>query len=373
MASVGERPGRPFSGMVAGRPKSEAAPTPSRKRLRASSNSTMPFISCKARRTASARLRPRRDETRGHLNLNALSRRSCQMTPSRKRLRASSKSTMPTISRKKRRTVKEDTSVCMAETVNLVGDAAEDVELHFLRHPQKDIEAWAKKCSRCAFVLRRRRGHQQRIWLAEKPRFMSGPWGWGCAWCAAGRESPHVEELRTAARLHDKNRGCKQQAVSRASSFARYDIRGGISSKTASALILNHESSSFHKICQSAFSSPSAQLRQSYSNASSAPLAQLPPAPSDQSSPPAPSEHRLPSAPVQEQLARPANPVGSLKDDPFRGCVPQVEDWLRIWADCTECLSLRKTGRLAKKAMQGVAISRQRSRKMLAILAEVIP
>ena len=296
------------------------------------------------------------------------------MRPSRKRLRASSKSTMPTISRKKRRTVKEDTSVCMAETVNIVGDAAEDVELHFLRHPQKDIQAWSKKCSRCAFVLRRRRGLQQRSWIAEKPRFMSGPWGWGCALCAAGRKSPHVEELRTAARLHDKNSGGKKQAVSRASSFAAYGIRGGISTSRACALNYNHESTAFHKICQSAFSSPSAHLRQSYSNASSAPLAQLPPAPSDQSSPPAPSDHRLPPAPVQEQLARPANPVGSLNDnDPFRGCVPKVEDWLRIWADCTECLSLRKTGRLAKKAMQGFAISRHRSRKMLAILAEVIP
>ena len=145
MASVGERPGRPFSGMVAGRsridqgcavtgarlrPKSEAAPTPSRKRLRASSNSTMPFISCKERRTASARLRPRSESA---------------LTPSRKRLRASSKSTMPTISRKKRRTVKEDTSVCMAETVKLVGDAAEDVELHFLRHPQKDIQSMVEE------------------------------------------------------------------------------------------------------------------------------------------------------------------------------------------------------------------------------------
>ena len=81
--------------------------------------------------------------------------------------------------------------------------------------------------------------------------------------------------------------------------------------------------------------------------------------------PAAPSKEALHSCDGTLDLA-----IGSIQD-PFRGNLPQREEWVDVWADSTSVISFRKQE--AVKEKRAVAqIECRRKRLMVAVLAEVV-
>lgn len=230
----------------------------------------------------------------------------------------------------------------------IVGLAQENDATHADRHPLSQIDLWAKKCTRC-FFARWKRTHQTPPWLNSKPSFMKGAWGLGCIWCAASRHSTTVQSRRRAHMRLNKDAGHCKQAVSRASKWSAYTQRQLGSTSALHMAIHQHQATDLHRLSDNCFHSPAAHL-------------------DNIKDPRGPSLHRVDhsyfGAPVRQELmqprAHPTNAEGGRwrlsctertpestgysalgsTTDPFRGRVPQIQDWLDVWADSTSALSI---------------------------------
>ena len=82
-----------------------------------------------------------------------------------------------------------------------------------------------------------------------------------------------------------------------------------------------------------------------------------------------------PAASQQQLLGTQVPPVnvvtGSIQD-PFRGNVPQEEDFVDVWADSTSILSLRAQVSVQEKRGKSNVVERRRKRSIIGIEAEVV-
>lgn len=213
-------------------------------------------------------------------------------------------------------------------------------------HTDPDVQ----KCARCRFLSFRqkwisshgsfttatlsRRGHQTRTqWLVERPARLAGPWALGCSVCAhmlhrlsAGSESGNYNAVRTKIR-----RFCTK--------WSRFEVRG-IKSMQPSTF-LKHAQSDMHKR--------------------------------------AVRWHMEPDLPLK--LLVPTYEDAQL----FRGAVPQLPDWLRVWRAARSGVSfhalealqgteafLEAARRPAGTEWQPRAVARKAAARMVNIMAAVV-
>ena len=248
------------------------------------------------------------------------------------------------------------------------GDSREGEAQHLKRHPAQSIRKWAKTCPRCAFSLWRSNNPRVAPWLVAKPPWMGGAWGLGCGLCAAGVTSEGVKQRRRQLRVECKKEGFKKQAVSRFSSWARYGVGRILAPRVFASAIVMHEGVDLHRICKAVLSSPAAHIERCRANHTTSTGTQR--AVSLMC-----SAHDL----KFEASSVAAAPCGAFVDagkvgsvtDPFRGRVPQVEDWQSVWAEASSCVSVLKQTRVAKKKLETARRSRIARRKMIGVMAEV--
>ena len=150
--------------------------------------------------------------------------------------------------------------------------------------------------------------------------------------------SSHMEDNRRSGR-------CKQR-ISRFSVWSRYEVRSFRSSKGLTWLTKQHESSDMHRLCQKVFYT-SPHLEQSSDPRGAAYFTRSLATCQFES-------HGSDMQPVAHDPANgpPGNAVscsvGSVTD-PFRGRVPQCQDWLQAWAEYASCLSTEQGTTLSMK------------------------
>ena len=214
--------------------------------------------------------------------------------------------------------------------------------------------------------------------------FMHGAWGLGCLWCAASKDSPAVQRMRRAHSQQNKAAGRCKQAISRASIWSSYGINTICTPRDLHKQIEQHEATDLHHISQHCFSSsqchldyatmkdPRGQAMHRTAHSRDSELCAQPVArcgqPCDapgaacgaQAAATAPyqpkaepvvgciqevdighvasSEHPMcHSESVAMQKSEEVT-LGSVAD-PFRGRVPQVQQWIDCWADTTSSVS----------------------------------
>ena len=227
----------------------------------------------------------------------------------------------------------------------VAGDAREDDAAHKQRHRSKDLDNWAQTCSRCAFEKWSKR-YTPPPWLKTKPNWMSGAWGVGCGWCAAGKVSEAVASRRHALIAENKAVGVAKQAASRFSTWSRYDAKKCLNAQNFARSMLMHERTDLHRIAAAVFHSPEAHLHQITWNPLPQPSLPLTAGSVTEKS----TKHALQtsmSQAVSDAVARNFQ-VGSVLD-PFRGCVPQEQDWIDLRAHSSSCISMLKQARVAGK------------------------
>lgn len=259
---------------------------------------------------------------------------------------------------------------CDAELT--VGLAQETDAMHAERHPLCEIDRWATKCARC-FFIKWKRTNQTPPWLNPKPRFLVGAWGLGCIWCAASKHSTTVQARRVEHMRQNKAQGRCQQAVSRASTWGAYSQRALGSTKSIFMAIYQHQSTDLHRLSERCFHLPAAhfeglidprghlthrtahshdlpsvgQIRStSHSGDSCLPdRHEMMPSTVRDTLVASSSQRRQPSCPSSPSLPDEASaPAGCIavgsSTDPFRGRVPQIPEWVDIWASTTSSLSI---------------------------------
>ena len=202
---------------------------------------------------------------------------------------------------------------------------------------------------------------------------MNGAFGVGCSLCAAGLVSDEVMRRRHALSAEYKHKGFSKQSASRSSAWAHYRVGRLFHSRQFAAAISMHEGTDIHKICSAVFTSPEAHwywARSSYPAIAETASAVIK---KDSAASGAPCRDSAPCGRGAASGApRPAVALaaGSVMD-PFRGRVPQLSDWLDVWAEATSCISLRKQVRAAGKQMLYKGPGRKSRRKVLRILSAV--
>ena len=231
-------------------------------------------------------------------------------------------------------------------------------------------------CQRCCFVkLKKQRklcASKKPIpeWLATKPSFMRGAWGLGCIYCAAGRQSPSVQEIRRKHIDTNKFAGRCKQAISRHCSFCRCECRGFTNCTMLMKRVENHAFSDMHRLCSRVMDSGQCNLDYlpdprrandlSDARAIDVPLVahggkqkqnhvRQPPTIRGDSEAKFYFERNISATSLVNDVTQ--SKVGS-GDDPFRGKVPQCRDWRIVWADYTSMMSARKQISVAKKKLQ---------------------
>ena len=198
---------------------------------------------------------------------------------------------------------------------------------------------------------------------------MSGAWGVGCGWCAAGKVSEAVASRRHALIAENKAVGVAKQAASRFSTWSRYDAKKCLNAQNFARSMLMHERTDLHRIAAAFFHSPEAHLHQITWTPLPQPSLPLTAGSVTEKS----TKHALQtsmSQAVSDAVARHFQ-VGSVLD-PFPGCVPQEQVWIDLWAHSSSCISMLKQARVAgKKQNPGYTTSDSR-RKMITIMAEVV-
>ena len=252
-----------------------------------------------------------------------------------------------------------------------VGLARENDATHAERHPLGQIDRWAKICPRCCFI-RWKRTRPKPPWMNSKPAFMSGAWGLGCIWCAASRHSTAVQSRRRAHVRQNKETGHSSQAVSRASKWSAYAMRGLKSTRELYMAIVQHQTADLHRLSDNCFHSPAAHLehlkdpcgprmhlvthshdlhtiiepRSSSNNGEGgSPARQEMVQPAARGASEEGSQRRQPACPLKPVCTQPRTPkstgsaLGSATD-PFRGRVPQIQGWVDVWAESTSAMSI---------------------------------
>ena len=182
-----------------------------------------------------------------------------------------------------------------------------------------------------------------------------------------------------------KDGRCKQ-AISRAGKWSRYEQRNLLTCKEFHAQSRQHACSDLHRLSEALFfnaipgavcdkdprdgdSSRAARIADDNAASPSVPNA------SSSISGVEPGTNKGPQSSADLQMCPPvatlavASNTGSVCD-PFRGGVPQIRDWLDVWAESISAISQNKQHslRILKKTDLR---TRRNARKMLAVLAEV--
>ena len=244
-----------------------------------------------------------------------------------------------------------------ADCLAMVGGAQEPDCAHAARHPISKLDKWAKVCARCAHL---KWENSQRVpipvWLRAKPQHMQGAWGIGCTMCAAGRFSWQVHAMRRQHMTNNKDAGRCKQAISRASGWSKYEKRA-IESKESRVddAIAQHAASDMHRLCITLFNSAKGHLDYHTDprgnvgdrlvcnpclGAGLSPREDRETKGTSSSYKPQPVAHMDQGGALKlsETMFQGISKTGSV-DDPFRGRVPQCEDWLNVWAEFTSSVS----------------------------------
>ena len=243
------------------------------------------------------------------------------------------------------------------DCLGMVGASQEPDYAHAERHPPAQLDRWAKVCARCCY-LRWAKEKRLQAWLAPKPSFLPGAWGLGCTYCAAGRHSGRVQEMRSVHILDNKDAGRCKQAISRASGWSVYEKRCFHSAKQLAFNIDQHARGDMHRLCANVFNSSKGHFDYSADPrgvGSTRNLHHVAHVQDDRVSSNKWSEER-PVAMSDDGLVEPSacsegspllvareafiSKVGSVAD-PFRGKVPQCDDWLTVWAEYTSAISIQ--------------------------------
>ena len=233
-------------------------------------------------------------------------------------------------------------SVCQPQKRFAVCSAYESDEHHDRRHPPSERQTWAQRCERCAFALwcSGRRGVPQ--WAKGKPAYLGGFWGFGCSYCAAALCSKTYAAHRRAMMDANKRMSRCKQAIARSSKWAKFAIRYKLRAMDITNAVAMHAVSDSHRLAEKLFLSPHLPdpfrgHTQSENLFYSCPLS----VGSNCFEPAATSQRRSCA-----EVACDVNLATSLRqqvlgsvDDPFRGKVPQVRDWLNVWADSISVIS----------------------------------
>ena len=238
------------------------------------------------------------------------------------------------------------------DSLSLVGTAQETDCAHAARHPHAQLTKWAKVCSRCCYIrYKQRLGTKLPIWINSKPSWMPGAWGIGCTMCAAGKHSGHVKQLRSQHMRQNKLAGRCKQAISRTGVWSSYERRGFRTSKGLTFLVTQHESGDMHRLCSTVFNSARCHFDYDSDPRGAAEV--------KCGTTHSPQANRVtnstlsdmqPSWGGESRVTKTddfecAQPVASLRRtvgsvvDPFRGKVPQCQDWLDVWANYTSSMS----------------------------------
>ena len=212
-----------------------------------------------------------------------------------------------------------------------------DVE-HSRRHPPQHLRRWASTCARCAHQLWLSKRVRPPQWLQPKPKFMGGAWGIGCTYCAAGRLSEAVQQRRKCTMSWNRQNGVCKQAVPRASKWSQYGMKRMFTSRQFSWHIHQHAGTDGHRLAMGVFQGVASHLSQG---------ALLPNCDS-RITDPKPYAEIIANTSVTANLnAQPRVPEKSLVVsgmpalDLFRGRVPQIKDWLDVWADSSSAISFQ--------------------------------
>ena len=214
-----------------------------------------------------------------------------------------------------------------------------DVE-HSRRHPLQHLRRWARTCARCAHQLwlSKRVHHPQ--WLQPKPKFMGGAWGIGCTYCAAGRRSEAVQQRRKCTMTWNRQNGFCKQGIPRASKWSQYGMKRMFTCSQFSWNIHQHAGTDGHRLAMGVFEGVASHLSQG---------ALLPNYDSRIITDPKPCAEIIAKTSVTANLkAQPRVLEKSLVVtgmppalDLFRGRVPQIKDWLDVWADSSSAISFQ--------------------------------
>ena len=254
----------------------------------------------------------------------------------------------------------------------MVGPSQESDAMHSQRHSPDRIGEWAKVCPRC-FFLQWQRAPKAPSWLAPKPKFMSGAWGLGCMVCAASKHSSTVQTRRREHMRQNQSQMRCKQAVSRSSKWSNYSMRALGSARDMHLAIHQHQITDLHRLSENCFQSASChfdahsdprghsaqrtahsqdverrcETKQSHDDQKGGAAMchqMVQPAAHQEHSPIAGSQRRQSVPEVSPSCQEPVatssstSAVGSTAD-PFRGRVPQIQEWIDVWAETTSAMS----------------------------------
>ena len=254
----------------------------------------------------------------------------------------------------------------------LVGDARETESEHRRRHPAG--RDWASSCPRCEYYkhrvvweeVARTRGPRSRprvagetSWLVQKPSFLGGPWGLGCCLCAAGCASGSLRRRRSAIQKAYAKDGIQHQRVCRMNTkFARYEHRVHRKS-TMVGDIEAHASSQLHKLVRDNMIAPAEHLA----------LAPLLPDPESAACGADPESTACGADPESAACGARGKELATIAEL-FKGRVPQLQEWVDAWADCSSAVSFLKQEEISRKRHK-VHHTRRHIGKMALVMGEV--
>ena len=219
------------------------------------------------------------------------------------------------------------------------GEARETDAEHWRRHPPQHLCRWASTCARCAYQLWLRKTVRPPQWLQPKPKFMGGAWGLGCTYCAAGTHSKEVQQRRVCIMMLNKQKGICKQAITRASKWSRYDLKRIMTPKQFSWNIAMHAGTDGHRLATEVFHGAAFHLAASGAGLSNYDSRITGPQPHAEIIANSSMTANLKAQPPV--LEKSLDVTGMPALDLFRGRVPQVKDWLDVWADSSSAISVQ--------------------------------
>ena len=280
-----------------------------------------------------------------------------------------------------------------------VGSVHETDAQHLMRHAVPD-----KNCFRCMVINNRAEIAKVAPWASERPSELGGAWRMGCRICFAGRKSPAVIARKAVHVDINKGKEMCKQAIARCSVLNlggfQYIPQGVLRLNRIKETLRVHAASDFHRLSAMVNGCPGPKeittvnkhdrtslniMAKPFSRKQEL-LARLaavaaPVQPAVQGG--QPERPGQPAAP--SNIGSPDFHVGQCVDH-FRQfgsrtatdrAVPQRQDWIDMWAECSSFVSIRKSEvirekrRANGKLMTNYQGPRARKRKMIRVAAEV--
>ena len=215
----------------------------------------------------------------------------------------------------------------------------------------------------------------------------------GCRICVAGRWEEEVQRRRSVNMGSNARTNFCKQSISRCSVWGKFQYLEAGDFRNLKQRLAAHAASDFHRLCADVFNSPRfllaplatqnlkahSDVEQKASSSKQELIGCLDAvaatsAVQSPGQPAAPSEPGQPAAPSQETLRSSVGTldlaIGSIQD-PFRGNLPQREDWVEVWVESTCAIAFRKQ-EAVKEKRAAPQIERRRKREMVAVEAEVV-